>query len=91
MTCLACRQGETAPGFTTVTLERDGRALVFERVPAQVCLVCGEAYVDEEVTVWLLADAEARVEAGQRQQAIVQLFGTVEYDPGYDYKAQRCR
>lgn len=90
MTCLTCRS-ETAPGFTTVTLERDGCALLFERVPAQVCPICGEADVDEEVATRLLTDAEAKVKAGQRQQTLVQLFGTIEYDPGYDYKAQRSR
>lgn len=27
----------------------------------------------------------------QRQQAVLELFGTIEYDPDYDYKAQRRR
>lgn len=26
-----------------------------------------------------------------RQQAIVELFGTIDYDPDYDYKAARWR
>ena len=29
--------------------------------------------------------------ARQRQRAVLDLFGTVEYDPGYDYKVQRRR
>lgn len=64
MKCVICRQGETFPGFTTVTLERDDLTLVIKRVPAQVCSNCGEAYVDEEVTVQLLGDAEAMAQAG---------------------------
>ena len=27
----------------------------------------------------------------QRQRAVIDLFGTVDYDPGYDYKVQRRR
>jgi hypothetical protein len=27
----------------------------------------------------------------RRQQQIAALFGTIDYDPGYDYKAQRRR
>ena len=86
--CPICRYGDIAPGFTTVTLERDGRALIFERVPAGVCRACGEAFADEEVTARLLADAEAVVDD---RQAIVRLFGTIGYDSEYDYKAQRRR
>jgi len=28
---------------------------------------------------------------GRKQQAILPLFGTIEYDPGYDYKRERRR
>jgi YgiT-type zinc finger domain-containing protein len=64
MKCVICRQGETVPGSTTVTLERDTLTLVIKNVPAQVCPNCGEAYVDEDVTARLLDDAEAMAEAG---------------------------
>lgn len=64
MKCVVCRQGETASGYTTVTLERDTLTLVIKRVPAQVCQNCGEAYVDEKVTVRLLEEAEAMATAG---------------------------
>ncbi|CAN5717263.1 hypothetical protein BH24ACT20_BH24ACT20_16770 [soil metagenome] len=32
--------------------------LVFRRVPARVCEVCGEEYVEEEITSQLLSAAE---------------------------------
>jgi YgiT-type zinc finger domain-containing protein len=50
MKCVICKNGETQPGKTTVTLELGGTTLVVKRVPARVCDNCGEAYVDEEVT-----------------------------------------
>ena len=47
-----------------MTLERDGVILVFRKVPAEVCEVCGEEYVDEQTTARLLAEAEEAVQAG---------------------------
>ena len=71
MRCAICKQGETQPGHTTVTLERDRTVLVFRNVPADVCANCGEAYVSEEVTAQLLEEAEeavqARVQIGVRE------------------------
>jgi len=67
MNCIICRHGETHPGKTTVTFHRDGRTLVVNEVPAEVCENCGEAYVAEEVTAQLL-----RIASEARQaQAIV--------------------
>ncbi len=67
MNCIVCRHGDTHPGTTTVTFHRDGRTLVVNEVPAEVCENCGEAYVAEEVTAELLRIAtEAR-----QAQAIV--------------------
>jgi YgiT-type zinc finger domain-containing protein len=42
MKCVICKQGETQPGTTTMTLERDTTTLVFKNVPAQVCENCAE-------------------------------------------------
>ncbi len=61
MNCIVCRNGDTRPGTTTVTFHRDGRTLVVNEVPAEVCENCGEAYVAEDVTAELLRIAgEAR-------------------------------
>jgi YgiT-type zinc finger domain-containing protein len=62
--CVICKQGETRKGTATVTLERDDMVLVFKRVPAEVCDVCGEEYVDEQTTAHLLKTAEEAFEAG---------------------------
>jgi YgiT-type zinc finger domain-containing protein len=64
MKCMACKQAETQPGKTTVTLERNGATLVFKDVPAEVCPNCGEDYVDEAVTRALLKSAEDMVTSG---------------------------
>lgn len=64
MKCVICKQGETEPGTTTVTLERDGMTLVIKGVPARVCTNCGEEYVDESVTEQLLATVDQAARAG---------------------------
>lgn len=64
MKCVICRQGETAPGDTTITLERAGATLVFKKVPAQVCANCGEAYVNEQTSTKLLQIAEEAARSG---------------------------
>lgn len=64
MKCVICKTGETDLGVMTVTLERDGKTLVFKQVPAQVCNNCGEEYVSEEITSRLFKLAEDAVIAG---------------------------
>ena len=64
MTCVVCKQAETRPGSTSVTLERDGLTIVFRGVPAQVCPNCGEDYVDSAVADQLLKDAEQMAHNG---------------------------
>jgi YgiT-type zinc finger domain-containing protein len=64
MKCVICRQGDTAPGKVTVTLQRGETTIVFKEVPAEVCQNCGEFYLSEEVTGKLLNRAEAAVKNG---------------------------
>lgn len=64
MRCVICKHGETRPGRTTVTLERERMTLVIKSVPAEVCGNCGEAYIDEETTAQLLKTAEKVAHAG---------------------------
>jgi YgiT-type zinc finger domain-containing protein len=64
MTCVICKQGQTRPGKATIALERGGMTLVIKAVPAQVCEVCGEAYVDEATTTNLLRQAAEASKAG---------------------------
>ena len=64
MKCVICRRGETEPGSTTVTLERDSMTLVMKGVPAQVCTTCGEGYFDEEIARQLLEAVEQAARQG---------------------------
>ena len=64
MKCVICKVGVTRPGITTVTLERGGLTFVVKHVPAQVCVNCGEAYVDEQTTASLLRTGEQVAQAG---------------------------
>ncbi len=64
MICLICRQAEIVNGLTSINFERGEMTLVVNRVPARVCPSCGEAYVDEEIAVRLLQEAEGMSRAG---------------------------
>ena len=64
MKCVICKQGDTAPGTATVTLERGPATVVFKAVPAMVCRNCGEEYLDERTTSALLRAAESAVAQG---------------------------
>jgi YgiT-type zinc finger domain-containing protein len=64
MKCVICKVGETRPGRTVVTFERESTTLVFKAVPAEVCTNCGEAYVAEEVSRQILVTAEHAARSG---------------------------
>ena len=64
MKCVICKQGETAPGHATVTLQRGQSTIIFKNVPAEVCENCGEYYLSEAVTEQLLSRAEEAVKSG---------------------------
>jgi len=70
MICLICRQTEIVDGLTTVRFERGEIRLVVNHVPARVCPGCGEAYVEEDVAVRLLQEADAIFEAGEMDVVI---------------------
>jgi YgiT-type zinc finger domain-containing protein len=65
MICLICRQAETVDGLTSVRFERGEMKLTVKDVPARVCPSCGEAYVEEDVALRLLQQAEAMSAAGE--------------------------
>ena len=50
MTCVICKNGETAPGETVFTGTEGDTIVVVKGVPANVCGNCGEAYVSFETT-----------------------------------------
>ncbi|MGH7842022.1 MAG: type II toxin-antitoxin system MqsA family antitoxin [Candidatus Binataceae bacterium] len=65
---MICKNGETRPGKTTITLEHGGATLVVKSVPARVCDNCGEAYIDAEITRQLLESAKDSKRAGVQVQ-----------------------
>ncbi len=64
MYCVICRQGQTNPGFVTVTLQRGDSTIIFREVPADVCVNCNEYYLSEETTEKLLERAERAIQNG---------------------------
>jgi len=64
MKCVVCKSGETRKGTTTVTFEREGLTLVMKEVPADICMNCGEDYVDESVTREIMALADKMSQSG---------------------------
>ena len=60
MKCTICKTGETRPGTTTVTLQRDNSVVVIRDMPAEICENCGEYYLSEPTTSRVYADAAAR-------------------------------
>jgi YgiT-type zinc finger domain-containing protein len=64
MKCVICKHGETSDGVTTMTFALDDLTLVIRNVPARVCDICGEAYVDESTTRELLRTAEDAQRSG---------------------------
>jgi YgiT-type zinc finger domain-containing protein len=68
MQCMMCRHGGTGPGTTTMTFERDGTIVVFKNIPAEVCQICGEAYLSAATTQHLLRIVEEATLAGVQFQ-----------------------
>ncbi len=66
MKCVICKQGATPPGTATEVLERDGAVVVFRNVPAEVCDVCGETYLDAAIASRVQAEAEKLIATGSR-------------------------
>ena len=64
MKCVICKQGETAPGLVTVSLQRKETTVIFKNVPAEVCNNCGEYFLDEKITERLTIQAKNAVKNG---------------------------
>lgn len=64
MKCVICEVGELEAGTTTVTFERGATTVVIKGVPADVCTLCGEAYINEAAMARLSALADAAANSG---------------------------
>lgn len=81
MKCLLCKQGETRPGLTEVTLERDGFRLSVKNVPVLLCPTCNEAYTDEATAICLLAAAEDLTNSGKLTEVCE--YATISISEGF--------
>ena len=61
MNCVICKNGTTAEGFVTVTLQRNS-SIIIKNVPAEICDNCGEYYLNDEVVGSVLRIAEKATE-----------------------------
>ena len=73
MNCLICRRFRLVDGRTSVIFERGEVKIVIHQAPAKVCPGCGEAYLEEEITLELLEFGEKIYATGEKEYE-------VEYD-----------
>ena len=64
MQCVLCKIGHTSRGESTVTLTRGATTVVIKGVPADVCGNCGEPYLDEDTSAWVMDRAEQAAAQG---------------------------
>ena len=48
MTCLICKNPKIECGIIVLPFERKWAILLITDIPAQICINCGEAYIEEE-------------------------------------------
>lgn len=58
MKCVICKHGQTQSGTASITLERNGTAILIRGVPGEICDTCSEVYHSAEVTALVLEQAE---------------------------------
>lgn len=63
--CLICRQADLVDGLAQVNFERGEMKFVVRQVPARICPMCGDAYIEEAVAERLLQLAEQKFVAGE--------------------------
>lgn len=51
MICLICKHRKMEQGTTILPIERDNEILLITNIPAQICVNCGEAYLEENTSV----------------------------------------
>jgi YgiT-type zinc finger domain-containing protein len=62
MKCVICKEGDTAPGTVTVSLQRGDTVVIIREVPAAICQNCGEYYLDEDVATTVFRQGEDAVQ-----------------------------
>jgi YgiT-type zinc finger domain-containing protein len=70
MKCAICKTGETHPGKTTVTLNREQTVVVIEAVDALVCDNCGHYYLDSATTQKVMATLDDAIARGTKLEIL---------------------
>ena len=70
MKCLKCYEGELQMGVTSLTYSREGSVIQVQvdGVPAEICPVCGEAYLSEAVAQQIFDLVDPLLKIGQLTQ-----------------------
>jgi len=70
MKCMICKNGETAKGKATVTLERGESIIVIKEVPASICNNCVEYYLDQNTAKEVMDKANEAYKNGAEIEVI---------------------
>ena len=70
MKCLKCYEGELQMGVTSLTYSREGSVIQVQvdGVPAEICPICGEAYLSEAVAQQIFDIVDPLLTIGQRMR-----------------------
>ncbi len=70
MKCLKCHKGELQVGVTSLTYSREGSAIQVQvdGVPAEICPLCGEAYLSDAVAQQIFDIVNPLLQVGQSMQ-----------------------
>ena len=64
MRCVICKNGDTQPGASTVTLTRDQTTVIIKDVPSDICDTCGEYYLSADISRRVMQMAQTAVDHG---------------------------
>ena len=70
MKCAICKIGETQPGKTTVTVNREQTVVVIEAVDALVCDNCGHYYLDSATTKKVMTTLDEAIARGTKLEIL---------------------
>jgi YgiT-type zinc finger domain-containing protein len=62
--CAVCKDGETKPGKSVITLKKGKLVFTIKNVPAHICHDCSEEYIEEHITNQLLQTANDSFKKG---------------------------
>ena len=68
MKCLKCHRGELQVGTTSLTYNRNGSLIQVQvdGIPAEICSICGEAYLSEAIAQQIFEIVNPLLIVGQK-------------------------